>query len=204
MAAATASIVDVATAREGDPCPVTGQPLEAARGIEVGNIFQLGTKYSAAMNANFLDQNGKAHPMIMGCYGIGVGRSMAAVLEQCHDQYGPVWPFAIAPWELHIVALNYNRDEIRAAADDLYEQFLALGIETLLDDRNEKAGFAFADADLMGIPYRLILSPKTLEASEIELKTRDGSRHDKLPLGSIVETVRSLIDQARRDCRLPG
>ena len=166
------SVTDIACVREGDPCPLTGQPLKLERGIEVGNIFQLGTKYSVAMNCNYLDQNGKTHPMIMGCYGIGVGRTMASVIEQSYDQWGPIWPVTIAPYHVQICSLNPKVDNVEAAADTLYDALKAAGIETLYDDRGEKAGFMFSDADLLGIPFRLIISPKTLANGQVEFKRR--------------------------------
>ena len=167
-------VVDVATVRAGDPCPVTGEPLEELRGIEVGNIFQLGTKYSASMNVNYLDQNGKSHPPIMGCYGIGVGRALASVCEQSHDKWGPIWPLAISPYHIHIAGLNRNKEGVAENADALYEKLTAAGLEVIYDDRNVKAGFAFNDADLIGVPYRAIVSPKTLEQGKVEFKSRDG------------------------------
>src|SRR5690606_38203340 len=137
--AAKVEVTDIATAREGDPCPLTGQPLLMKRGIEVGNIFQLGVKYSETMGCTFLDRNGKAKPMIMGCYGIGVGRAISSVIEQSHDQYGPIWPMAIAPYHVHITALNLQQEPVREAAERLYRELSESGIETLYDDRNEKA-----------------------------------------------------------------
>lgn len=175
-----ADVTDIATVRDGDPCPVTGQPLKLCRGIEVGNIFQLGTKYTTSMGCNYLDANGKAQPMIMGCYGIGVGRTMASVIEQCHDDYGPVWPMTIAPFHVHLVALNINQPEVKAAAEKLYADLQAQGLDVLFDDRGEKAGFAFNDADLIGVPLRLIISPKTLAAGKLEFKRRDGGRNSEL------------------------
>lgn len=195
------SVTDIALARAGDPGPLTGEPLLEKRGIEVGNIFQLGTKYSAAMNCSFLDRNGKSHPMIMGCYGIGIGRSMAAVIEQSNDRFGPIWPFAIAPYQVHICALNYNKEAVHELAERLYAELCDAGVETLLDDRNEKAGFAFNDADLIGIPFRLILSPKNIDAGEVEFKTRDGACKERIPIDRIVAVVREKIAQAKADAQ---
>ena len=188
-AAEQVSVADVATAREGDPCPVTGEPLMLKRGIEVGNIFQLGTKYSAAMGATYLDPNGKTQPFIMGCYGIGVGRAMASVVEQSHDDWGPVWPISIAPYEVHLVALNSNKPHVREAGEKLYEELKAAGLEVLYDDRNKKAGFAFSDADLIGVPFRVVLSPKTLQAGEAEFKRRGAPDRENLSLELTVATV---------------
>jgi prolyl-tRNA synthetase len=186
-------VVDIATAREGDPCPVTNEPLQMKRGIEVGNIFQLGTKYSESMGCNFLDQNGKRQPLVMGCYGIGIGRAMAAVIEQSHDKYGPIWPLAIAPFQVHICALNPKKEQVREIAQSLYEDLQAAGIETLLDDRGEKAGFAFNDADLIGVPLRIIVSPKTVAEGQVEFKTRDGSCKAFLPINDVVSAMQEKI-----------
>jgi prolyl-tRNA synthetase len=186
-------VTDIALAREGDPCPVTGEPLRMVRGIEVGNIFKLGTKYSAAMGAQFLDRNGKSHPMIMGCYGIGIGRTMAAVIEQSHDKYGPIWPLSIAPYHVHIVALNPNKEGVGEVCDGLYTELGDLGIEVLYDDRGEKAGVAFNDADLIGVPIRLIVSPKTAPNGEVEVKTRDGQASEVVPRDRVVARVRELM-----------
>lgn len=190
---AQVEIVDVAAAREGDPCPVTGLPLVATRGIEVGNIFQLGTKYSKSMNCTFLDQNGKAQYMTMGCYGIGVGRSMASVVEQSNDTYGPIWPLEIAPYHVHICALNLGEAPVKEAAEKLYGDLLAQGVEVLYDDRNEKAGFAFNDADLIGVPFRVVISPKTLAIDSVELKARDGSLNEKVLVSEIQGRIRGLL-----------
>ena len=186
-------VVDIAAVRPGDPCPVTGEPLEMKRGIEVGNIFQLGTKYSESMGCRFLDQNGKSKPIVMGCYGIGVGRTVAAVMEQCHDKYGPIWPLAIAPYQVHIVALDPNKADVRAKADELYAELREAGTEVLYDDRGEKAGVAFNDADLIGVPIRLVVSPKTVAKECVELKLRDGSRKELLARDSVLDVVQGII-----------
>ncbi len=196
--AAKVEILDLAAVRDGDPCPNCNQPLAAKRGIEVGNIFQLGTKYSQSMNCTYLDQNGKARPMIMGCYGIGVGRSMAAVIEQAHDDYGPIWPMSIAPYEVHICALNFDQEPVKKAAEQLYENLTRRGVEVLLDDRNEKAGSAFNDADLIGVPVRLILSPKNLATGEVELKTRDKSVNERVALAAVEERAFGLVQSLRQ------
>jgi prolyl-tRNA synthetase len=196
LAAATRErivVADIATVREGDPCPVTGEPLRMLKGIEVGNIFQLGTKYSAAMGCNYLDQNGKAQPFIMGCYGIGVGRTMASVIEQNHDEYGPIWPLSIAPYHVHICALNIKQDEVREASEKLYADLKAVGVDVLFDDRGEKAGFMFNDADLIGIPLRLILSPKTLAEGKVEFKRRDSRDKDMIDVDQVVAHIQACM-----------
>ncbi|MBU2510305.1 proline--tRNA ligase [bacterium] len=191
-------IVDIANVREGDPDPVNGSPLQMKRGIEIGNIFQLGTKYSETMGCNYLNPNGKAELVVMGCYGIGVERGMASVIEQNFDQYGPIWPFAIAPFEVHICALNTNKEGVGELAEKLYRELQDAGIEVLFDDRNEKAGFAFNDADLIGIPYRLIISPKNKQENKIEFKTRDNSRKEMFDIEETVGRVVDIIKEARQ------
>jgi prolyl-tRNA synthetase len=189
-------VTDIATVREGDPCPVTGQPLQMLKGIEVGNIFQLGTKYSDAMNCTYLDHDGKAKSMIMGCYGIGVGRAMAAVVEQCHDDYGPVWPISIAPYQIQIIGLNHSQSEVREACEKLYQELQSRNLEVLYDDRGEKAGSAFADADLLGVPLRVILSPKTLAGQQAEFKCRDwGKRSEMVPLAGLADMLQSRVQE---------
>jgi prolyl-tRNA synthetase len=193
---AKANIVvdDIATVREGDPCPVTGEPLQMLKGIEVGNIFQLGTKYSEPMGCKYLDADGKSKTMIMGCYGIGVARSMAAVVEQCHDDYGPIWPITIAPYHVHIVGLNHNQPQVQEACQKLYDDLMADGVEVIYDDRGEKAGFAFADADLIGVPFRITISPKTLANNQVEFKRRDqGKDFSLIDLESIKDHVKQAI-----------
>jgi prolyl-tRNA synthetase len=188
-----AEIVDIATVRNGDPCPLTGEPLQELRGIEVGNIFQLGTKYSKAMNCTYLDQNGKAQTMIMGCYGIGVGRSMASVIEQSNDRWGPIWPITIAPYELQICALNPKRDGVGEAAEAIYTELVDAGIEVLFDDRGEKAGFMFNDADLIGIPFRIIISPKTLAEGVVEFKRRGEKEATLIAITELATAVNEAI-----------
>ena len=194
-----ADVVDIAAVREGDPCPVTGQPLLMKRGIEVGNIFQLGTKYSKPMNCNYLDKDGKSHPMIMGCYGIGVGRTMASVVEDSHDDYGPIWPMSIAPYQIHLCALNPDKDGVGAAAEKLYDELNKLGVEVLFDDRGEKAGFMFSEADLIGIPFRAIVSPKSLAQGKVEFKLRTSRDAELLPVEDaakiLAEKVRAELEK---------
>ncbi len=188
-------IADIATVRAGDPCPVTGEPLLEKRGIEVGNIFQLGTKYTDSMNCNVLDQNGKAKNLIMGCYGIGVGRTMASVIEQNNDKFGPVWPITIAPFQVQICALNPNKEDVAEVSDKIYADLTAAGIEVLYDDRGEKAGFMFNDADLLGIPLRLVVSPKTVCDGQVEFKRRGIRECELLKIDNIVETMQKLITE---------
>jgi prolyl-tRNA synthetase len=186
-------VADIATVRDGDPAPTTGSPLRLSRGIEVGNIFQLGTRYSAAMNCNYLDPNGKSQPMVMGCYGIGVGRAMASVIEQCNDEYGPVWPITIAPYEVQLCSLDPKKPGVGETADRLYADLTAAGLEVLYDDRGEKAGFMFNDADLIGIPFRLIVGARNLAEGKIELKIRGEKESTLLDAAEAVATIRRMV-----------
>jgi len=187
---------DIAKILDGGICPACGKAAIALkRGVEVGNIFQLGQKYSKSMNMTYLDQNGKAQHPIMGCYGIGVGRTMASVCEVSHDDYGPIWPMSIAPWQVHICAIRADNPEVAAAANGLYESLQAQGVEVLFDDRKVSAGFMFSDADLMGVPVRVIISPKTLARGVVELKTRDKSIARDLELDTVAEEVKALVQE---------
>ena len=167
------TVADIRLVEEGDACPVCEQGhLHIGRGIEAGQIFVLGTKYSEAMGATFLDEAGKAQPLQMGCYGIGVGRTMAAAIEQNHDEHGIIWPRAIAPYEVVVVAVNAKVEEQLAYAEEIYEELRAAGVDVLLDDRRERAGVKFNDCDLIGYPVRIAIGPKTIENGSIEVKVR--------------------------------
>ena len=167
------TVADIRLVEEGDAGPVCEQGhLHIGRGIEAGQIFALGTKYSEAMGATFLDEAGKAQPMQMGCYGIGVGRTMAAAIEQNHDEHGIIWPRAIAPYEVVVVAVNAKVEEQLAYAEEIYEELRAAGVDVLLDDRRERAGVKFNDCDLIGYPVRIAIGPKTIENGSIEVKVR--------------------------------
>lgn len=168
--------VSVAKAYEGGICPVCGKhSITISRGIEVGNIFQLGTKYTESMGMQYLDKNGELQYPIMGCYGIGVGRLIASVCQVSHDKFGPIWPISIAPWQVHLCAIRCDDENVRATADKLYDDLKKMGVEVIYDDRNVSAGFMFSDADLIGAPVRLIVSPKTLARGAVELVARDKS-----------------------------
>src|SRR5579872_3639435 len=162
---------DFTTVFAGDPCPRCGTPLEIYRGIEVGHIFKLGTKYSKPMNCTYLDEKGERQPMIMGCYGLGVGRTVAAAVEQSHDDDGIIWPMPIAPFEVVVTQVG-REDNVRAAADDVYRQLISAGIEALLDDRDERPGVKFKDADLIGFPLRVAVGAKSLALGNIEWSWR--------------------------------
>ena len=167
------TVTDIRLVAEGDLCPACGAGhLHIGRGIEAGQIFALGTKYSEAMGATFLDEAGKTQPLQMGCYGIGVGRTMAAAIEQNHDAHGIIWPRAIAPYEVVVVVVNAKAEEQLVYAEEIYEELRAAGVDVLLDDRRERAGVKFNDCDLIGYPVRIAIGPKTIENGTIEVKIR--------------------------------
>jgi len=165
-------IGDYRNVTEGEKCPVCGGKVTIARGTEVGHIFKLGTKYSEAMNANFIDEGGKEKPFIMGCYGIGVTRTMASIIEQHHDENGIIWPLAVAPYHVSVIPVNIKDEEQVRVANELYNNLISMGVEVLLDDRNERAGVKFKDSELMGIPMRITVGKKIGEG-EVEFKLRD-------------------------------
>jgi len=187
---------EIAKIPGGGICPQCGRPaIQLRRGVEVGHIFQLGTRYTEAMGMTYLDQNGKAQVPIMGCYGIGVGRLIACVCEAHHDDYGPIWPMSIAPWQVHICVMRSENEEVAAAANNLYEALQARGVEVLLDDRKVSAGVMFSDADLLGVPVRVILSPRTLARGMVELKTRDKSMQRDIALEGAVDEIAGLVKE---------
>lgn len=167
------TIEDFRNVTEGQKCPVCGGKVTIARGTEVGHIFKLGTKYSEAMNAKFIDEDGKEKPFIMGCYGIGVTRTMASIIEQHHDENGIIWPLSVAPYHVSVIPVNVKDEEQTRIANELYEELINMGIEALLDDRNERAGVKFKDSELMGIPMRVTVGKK-INDGEVEFKLRDG------------------------------
>ncbi len=184
--------VDISVVKEGEYCPVCKNPLKVTRGIEVGNIFQLGTKYSKPMNACYTDADGQLKPYIMGCYGIGVSRTMAAAIEKYHDDFGIIWPKEIAPYHVDIVPVNVE-DELQAkVADELYEKLCALGIEVVIDDRNERAGVKFKDADLIGFPIRITVG-KTISEGLVEFKTRENGEMVKVPVNEAIEKCQKIL-----------
>lgn len=177
----------------GERCPVCGGTLKSARGIEVGQVFKLGTKYSISMGAEYLDENGKANPFVMGCYGIGVGRTMAAAIEQNHDENGIVWPKAIAPFEVIIVPVSEKSERQMAAAEALYKDLQSRGIDVLLDDRAERAGVKFKDADLIGIPLRITVGDKSLDKGMLEYKERKTGESGLIAVDNGVDEVIRLL-----------
>ena len=187
--------VDIRNAVEGDLCPVCGKPLQATRGIEVGHIFKLGTKYSEAMNATVLDQKGQAVPLVMGCYGIGISRTMAASIEQNHDENGIIWPMPIAPFQVIIVPVNAKKEDQMSTALALYNQLQEQGVEVLLDDRDERAGVKFKDADLIGIPVRITVGPKALQENQVEVKKRWENEIQHVAIDQVVDAILEIIHQ---------
>lgn len=189
---------DLSKIKEGAICPVCRQKgIQIQKGIEVGNIFQLGDKYTKSMKMTYVDQNGMQHYPLMGCYGIGIGRLAASLIEARHDQYGPIWPMAIAPWQVHICALRSDALEVKQVADKLYRDLQQQHIEVIYDDRHVSAGTMFSDADLLGVPIRIIVSPRNLKNQILEIKMRDGSLHQEVPLDEVLEFIEKLVKEAR-------
>ena len=186
--------VDVAKIYEGAVCPVCGKPVIAInKGIEVGNIFQLGTKYTKSMNMTYLDANGEAQHPIMGCYGIGVGRLCASICQESHDKFGPIWPMSIAPWHVEVCNLRTDNELVNNTANELYESLKNLGVEVLYDDRDIRPGAMFADADLLGVPVRAVVSPKTCEKGVIEVSFRDKSFKGEFPIAEAAEKIKEIV-----------
>ncbi len=188
---------DIRQAVAGDPCPrCDGGKFESWRGIEVGHIFKLGTKYSEAMNATVLDAEGKSRPLVMGCYGIGAGRTVAAAIEQNHDEYGMILPMPLAPFQVLVTMLNPKDDQVRDAAEKLYQQLLDLGIEALLDDRDERPGIKFKDADLIGIPLRVTVGARNLKEGNVELKARADGETVMVGLDDVAAQLQQRVADA--------
>jgi prolyl-tRNA synthetase len=182
-------------ATDGDLCPVCGKPLSMERGIEVGQIFKLGTKYSEPMGCTYQDEQGKAVPMVMGCYGIGVTRTLSSIIEQYHDEYGITWPLNVAPYHAVVVPINYKDETMKDAAEKIYESLKSKGVEVILDDRDAKPGFKFKDWELIGIPYIITVGRRATE--EIcEFKTRSTMEKVELSFDDacnvVVEAVKNI------------
>lgn len=186
--------VDVSKIHTGGICPCCGKKtIQVKRGIEVGNIFQLGTKYTKSMNMTYTDAEGNVKNPIMGCYGIGVGRLAASVCEARHDNNGPIWPISIAPWQVHLCCMRVDDENCKAAADGIYDKLLKSGVEVIYDDRDVRAGAMFADADLLGVPVRVIVGPKNLKNNQVELVSRDKSISKLVSVDAAVSEVQSVI-----------
>ena len=181
---------DYRNVTEGEKCPVCGEKITISRGTEVGHIFKLGTKYSEAMNAKFIDENGKEKPFIMGCYGIGVTRTMASIIEQHNDENGIIWPLSVAPYHVSVIPVNIKDEEQMRIATEIYESLEKLGVEVLLDDRNERAGVKFKDSELMGIPMRVTVGKKINEGS-VEFKLRAGGDNEVIKIEEVLGKVKA-------------
>ncbi len=191
-------VADIRNAVAGDPSPDGKGAVEICRGIEVGHVFQLGTRYSEAMKCTYLDENGKSQAMVMGCYGIGVTRLLGAAIEQGHDEKGILWPISMAPFELVICPVGYDKSElVRQAADDLYQQLQAAGIDVVLDDRGERPGAMFADWELIGIPYRIVIGERSLKEGNVEFQGRRESAPHLVPIAAIKDRVHAMLEAAK-------
>ena len=191
------AFADLRLAAAGDLCPRCGEGVfESHRGIEVGQVFYLGRKYSESLGATYLDTEGRERPIEMGCYGIGISRLVAAAIEQNNDSNGIIWPFSIAPFHVLLLPINYKDQAIQGASDRIYQQFQKRGVEVLMDDRDERPGVKFKDADLIGIPLRLTVGAKGLEKDCVELRWRRDGKTDEIPLGDAAQTIHSIITQS--------
>lgn len=185
---------DFAKIPEGGICPHCGKPsITISRGIEVGNIFQLGTKYTKAMNMTYIDKNGEIRYPVMGCYGIGVGRLAAAICEARHDDNGPIWPLSVAPWQVHLCAVRSDNAEVRSYADRLYGELQRKGIEVIYDDREVSAGVMFSDADLLGVPFRVVVSLRNMRQNIVEVVSRDKKFSVNIPMESASEEIQNIL-----------
>ncbi len=192
-----ATYADLRVVGEGDPCPRCAAAFEIRRGIEVGHIFKLGTKYSEAMGATFLDEKGVERPLIMGCYGIGIGRTAAAAIEQNHDDYGIIWPAPLSPFHCHMVPVNVNDRETLEVSERLYSELVEQGCEVLYDDRDERAGVKFKDADLIGIPVRITISSRTIVQGSVEVKERSSGEVRLVRIEDVARDIRGLFDKGK-------
>jgi prolyl-tRNA synthetase len=187
-------VVDLRSVQEGDPSPDGKGTLTLARGIEVGHIFQLGTKYSEAMNATVLDEHGRAINMPMGCYGIGVSRVVAATIEQNHDEKGIIWPASIAPFEVALLPMKLDKSpRVREMAEKLYREMTAAGIRVLLDDRKVRPGFMFADMELIGIPHRVVVGERGLDEGKLEYRARTDAENSMIDIDQIIPHLKQQL-----------
>ncbi|MSR60240.1 MAG: proline--tRNA ligase [Planctomycetaceae bacterium] len=188
---------DLRMAQSQDPCPRCQGTLDLVHGIEVGHVFKLGTKYSVALGAEFLDEKEQRHPMIMGCYGIGINRIVASLAETSFDENGLIWPLAIAPYEVLVIPLNVSEPETMAVAERFYAELQQAGVDVLLDDRDARAGFKFKDADLIGIPLRIVIGGKGLKEGHVELRWRWDAAATKIPVDAAIATVKTMLAQRK-------
>lgn len=189
---------DLVTVLAGDPCPHCGKPLAAARGIEVSQVFQLGTKYSEAMGATFMDEDGKEKPLIMGCYGVGVSRTLAAIVEQHNDENGIIWPVSVAPYEVSVIPLDPKKEDCAKATDRLVQELLDAGLDVVVDDRDERPGFKFADNDLMGFPYQIVIGKRGLKNGTFELKDRATGEREDISIDEAAAIVAARVREAKQ------
>ena len=189
---------DLVTVLAGDPCPHCGRPLSAARGIEVSQVFQLGTKYSEAMGATFMDEDGKEKPLIMGCYGVGVSRTLAAIVEQHNDENGIIWPASVAPYEVSVIPLDPKKEDCAKATDRLVQELLDAGLDVVVDDRDERPGFKFADNDLMGFPYQIVIGKRGLKNGTFELKDRATGEREDISIDEAAAIVAARVREAKQ------
>lgn len=187
---------DLRNAEAGDPCPRCQSDLQIVHGIEVGHVFKLGTKYSVSLDATFVDREEKSHPIIMGCYGIGVTRVVASIVETCHDENGIVWPLNAAPYTVHIIPLNVSDEDVMQTANQIYDQLNEAGIDVLLDDRDQRPGFKFKDADLIGLPLRVTIGGRGLKEGITEVRWRTETEAHRVPVAQTVDFVRQQISSA--------
>lgn len=190
---------DLRDAAAGDPCPNCDGTLELVHGIEVGHVFKLGTKYSVSLGADFLDEKEKRHPIIMGCYGIGINRIVAGLAETSHDENGLIWPLAIAPYTVLVIPLSLDDEQVVSLAEQHYEELTAAGYDVLLDDRPLRPGVKFKDADLIGVPLRVVIGGKGLKQGQVELKWRTAEGPDKVPIADAIPTVLKMLEDRQRD-----
>ena len=188
------TVGDFRNVEDGGKCPLCGGKVSIARGTEVGHIFKLGTKYSEAMNATFIDENGKNTPFVMGCYGIGVTRTMASIIEQHHDENGIVWPLSVAPYHVSVIPVNIKDEEQMKVAEELYNSLKDLGVEVLMDDRNERAGVKFKDSEIIGIPMRVTVGKKISEGA-VEFKLRAGGDNEVIKIEDVCNRVKALFEE---------
>ncbi|MFC1916327.1 proline--tRNA ligase [Chloroflexota bacterium] len=186
-------VTNIARARAGDGCPRCTGKLSSTHGIEVGHVFKLGTFLSEISGALFIDEKGASHPIVMGCYGIGLGRLMAAAIEYCHDDKGIVWPLSIAPYHIYLCPLYRDDSKVSEVVENLYSRLEAEGMEVIFDDREESPGVKFNDADLLGIPVRVAITPRTLQTNSVEVKWRSEKEAQLVPLEEIVAKLKELV-----------
>ncbi|WP_089719293.1 proline--tRNA ligase [Candidatus Entotheonella palauensis] len=194
-------VKDIVAAQDGDLCPECSQPVRTSRGVEVGNIFKLGTEYTEALGGHYLDSDGNQKPVIMGCYGIGSGRLLACALEEHHDENGICFPISIAPYQVHLVAMLHRAPEVAETAERIYREAWDAGIEMLLDDREATPGVKFNDADLLGLPIRLTIGPRSLKQGAVEFKLRTEAEARSIPLDDVIPTLQTEIERLLKESK---